>query len=1183
MTALPAAFASQLPQELAARLLLYPGNPSALSRLCDYFLAQPHRRPIALVGAGASAPLPGWQALLSSLGQLAVDRGTATQLEIDVLLRTAIDDPLKAAGELFRLFGDRRLALAEIRRIFTLPDGQPLQLHRAILKLPLKGLTTTNYDLGLAYAWREEHSFDEAGVSVGTHAMQDTVKQWLDRSIFDSFTSPILHLHGSIDQPAGMILDDESYSNLYGRRKQPNPYVRLIEDLWLHNTLLLIGFSGNDPLLRKLAKETLSGFQWAGTTPQHIAILPLEPDRRSLVPTIRKEFYRDFRADVVFFDPSSRTPAGRRFEDLSDLILALARAFPNSSELLRREKLSTDEQVFKRAVISRTRNYLQERIPRAKLVDSTTRTQDTVWIPRIRPAASEEQTGPLSVDVTTICAGPGAGKSVLSRLLALSLIENDSDSQLVRALPQWITDRRLPLLIDLKRFANDLLIGPEKPSEAIRRIIISAWGQSAQILLDGQVFHAKGILILDALEALLWSSRSIFGATDNPVVDADDVCRKVLVELLKYFSDVPVVILARPFAGDWLRNRGVLLSRRFELEPLTSDDIKAISESHVAGAILNGGGAPNVGHGLGSVAAPALTRIATTPMLVKLAAQSRTDALPNSHLTAHRMISGFFDHVLHRGLLDEDEAPPLPNATLRDLARLLAFRIAEKGSTGLTRAEVLDCGTTFSIDAEEALLACKWLESRTDLVAVDADGGLSFSHDWYQETLAAEWISQRFSAEEMISVAESQRLHETMKYAISFSNSYVASKVVEGLLSVGRTRLALGALDWAWDKLTPRDKQHLEPTLLGARSDESTDCVLMADFAARHDEPLTDTLILKWTLPIQCLRTEDAIEAHKTLSYDDSEEFADWLRGFARLAANANTLTIDSSRIDEAILALRFSNDVDSPSGGVWSSASIICRTIDGGLSNLTAFVELFQSIVSNTSPGTLSRLAQCAAKAASDHPQQALAAVALCVERLQSNARTEFIPSEAERLIDIVELLPVSESPAFQLGLCNSLFDLLSRSRKASLRRRVLALRSRTLDSLSEHLGSCDWIWRPEASRPPRATLLAMARDALSREATSPPKLARSKSSRRRNLLDRYIASSGHLIHKLKAKDTTGRWAYYFVLVTTGHEQRFLKAIEGDGTINLEDYGKVVASCYGEEPNAELKDYLLEKYGFHV
>lgn len=83
-------------------------------------------------------------------------------------------------------------------------------------------------------------------------------------------------------------------------------------------------------------------------------------------------------------------------------------------------------------------------------------------------------------------------------------------------------------------------------------------------------------------------------------------------------------------------------------------------------------------------------------------------------------------------------------------------------------------------------------------------------------------------------------------------------------------------------------------------------------------------------------------------------------------------------------------------------------------------------------------------------------------------------------------------------------------------------------------------------------------------------------------NLLkDAYMSHRGHYIHKLKAKDTTGRWAYYFVLIEPENELAFLKAIEGDGVVELTDYGSVVASSYGEEPTEAVKDYLMEKYGF--
>jgi hypothetical protein len=86
-----------------------------------------------------------------------------------------------------------------------------------------------------------------------------------------------------------------------------------------------------------------------------------------------------------------------------------------------------------------------------------------------------------------------------------------------------------------------------------------------------------------------------------------------------------------------------------------------------------------------------------------------------------------------------------------------------------------------------------------------------------------------------------------------------------------------------------------------------------------------------------------------------------------------------------------------------------------------------------------------------------------------------------------------------------------------------------------------------------------------------------------KRSHTDELIARSGHLVHKLKAKDSTGRWAFYFVLVSPAKERLFLKAVNGKGTIDLEKYGKVIASCYGEHITEATKVYLKEKYGFDV
>jgi len=80
----------------------------------------------------------------------------------------------------------------------------------------------------------------------------------------------------------------------------------------------------------------------------------------------------------------------------------------------------------------------------------------------------------------------------------------------------------------------------------------------------------------------------------------------------------------------------------------------------------------------------------------------------------------------------------------------------------------------------------------------------------------------------------------------------------------------------------------------------------------------------------------------------------------------------------------------------------------------------------------------------------------------------------------------------------------------------------------------------------------------------------------------DKIISNKGEYIHKISAIDATGKKAYYFVLVDPKREDKFLTAIN-NGNLDLEDYGQVIASCYGEEPTKEVKTLMKGKYGFDI
>ncbi len=84
-------------------------------------------------------------------------------------------------------------------------------------------------------------------------------------------------------------------------------------------------------------------------------------------------------------------------------------------------------------------------------------------------------------------------------------------------------------------------------------------------------------------------------------------------------------------------------------------------------------------------------------------------------------------------------------------------------------------------------------------------------------------------------------------------------------------------------------------------------------------------------------------------------------------------------------------------------------------------------------------------------------------------------------------------------------------------------------------------------------------------------------------SFVDQMVSKSGHLIYHITGKDATnGLDATYFLLVDKTKVDAF-KASIGSDTVNLLDFGKIIASCYGKEPNDNVKSIMSEKYGFEV
>ena len=184
-----------------------------------------------MVGAGFSrnaAPLdvdsafPNW----SELGDRLYERlhGHKPEPDCHYLQVPALAHEIEAA------FG--RPALDQLLRD-AIPDlwHEPSSLHIKLLDLPWSDVFTTNYDTLLERACR------------------DVISQRYDiivnpEELAHSKRPRIVKLHGSLPSDRPFIVTDEDY------RKYPQdfaPFVNIVRQALLENTLCLIGFSGDDP------------------------------------------------------------------------------------------------------------------------------------------------------------------------------------------------------------------------------------------------------------------------------------------------------------------------------------------------------------------------------------------------------------------------------------------------------------------------------------------------------------------------------------------------------------------------------------------------------------------------------------------------------------------------------------------------------------------------------------------------------------------------------------------------------------------------------------------------------------------------------------------------------------------------------------------------------------------------
>jgi hypothetical protein len=81
------------------------------------------------------------------------------------------------------------------------------------------------------------------------------------------------------------------------------------------------------------------------------------------------------------------------------------------------------------------------------------------------------------------------------------------------------------------------------------------------------------------------------------------------------------------------------------------------------------------------------------------------------------------------------------------------------------------------------------------------------------------------------------------------------------------------------------------------------------------------------------------------------------------------------------------------------------------------------------------------------------------------------------------------------------------------------------------------------------------------------------------RSYAERVRRERGNNVFLVRGNDSNGRAAWYFVLVDPAKRAAFRKALAGQ--LQLNAFGRIVASGFGADPPADVCERMKTEYGF--
>ena len=242
------------------------------------------RRCVIFLGAGASAGCktvgtdpkspPNWGQLLEGLKSIARDKDSLEIVD-DLIAKEKYLD----AAEI--LFGSTNRAdfSAYIRDVMAVPRYQQSSIHESILTIDPKIVVTTNYD-------DIYDNYCRSGQESGLY----NVCKYYESHLVSDLRSPVRQIvkaHGCISDPSKMVLTRSQYFK--ERQDHPNFY-KVLDALFLTNTLFFVGYSLSDPDIQLLLEN--SNIAYENSHP-HYALIS-EGINKSIKEAYRKAYNIDF-------------------------------------------------------------------------------------------------------------------------------------------------------------------------------------------------------------------------------------------------------------------------------------------------------------------------------------------------------------------------------------------------------------------------------------------------------------------------------------------------------------------------------------------------------------------------------------------------------------------------------------------------------------------------------------------------------------------------------------------------------------------------------------------------------------------------------------------------------------------------------------------------------------------------